>query len=70
MNANARALATSFHLEAFATGAHRCPGMALARLEGTVAISQFLNYERNGTPVRGGRVRFRGFLSAPCATGA
>jgi cytochrome P450 len=54
---------------AFGTGAHQCAGMALARLEGAIAISRFLarfpNYALNGTPVRGGRVRFRGFLSVP-----
>ncbi len=58
---------------AFATGAHQCAGMALARLEGAIAISRFLarfpNYALNGPPVRGGRVRFRGFLSVPCAVG-
>jgi len=57
---------------AFATGAHQCAGMALARLEGAIAISRFLarfpNYALAGEPVRGGRVRFRGFLSIPCAT--
>jgi cytochrome P450 len=57
---------------AFATGAHQCAGMALARLEGAIAISRFLarfpNYALNGEPVRGGRVRFRGFLSVPCTT--
>ena len=55
---------------AFATGAHQCAGMALARLEGAIAISRFLarfpDYALNGEPVRGGRVRFRGFLSVPC----
>jgi cytochrome P450 len=55
---------------AFATGAHQCAGMALARLEGAIAIARFLTrfpgYELNGVPVRGGRVRFRGFLSVPC----
>jgi cytochrome P450 len=55
---------------AFGTGAHQCAGMALARLEGAIAISQFLarfpDYTLDGTPLRGGRVRFRGFLSAPC----
>jgi len=55
---------------AFATGAHQCAGMALARLEGAIAISHFLArfpaYALNGQPVRGGRVRFRGFLSVPC----
>jgi cytochrome P450 len=58
---------------AFATGAHQCAGMALARLEGAIAISRFLkrfpNYALNGEPMRGGRVRFRGFLSVPCVTG-
>jgi cytochrome P450 len=57
---------------AFATGAHQCAGMALARLEGAIAIARFLarfpNYALHGTPVRGGRVRFRGFLSVPCTT--
>jgi cytochrome P450 len=56
---------------AFGTGAHQCAGMALARLEGATAISRFLArfpcYALNGTPVRGGRVRFRGFLGVPCA---
>jgi cytochrome P450 len=56
---------------AFATGAHQCAGMALARLEGTIAISHFLkkfpDYALKGMPVRGGRARFRGFLSVPCA---
>jgi len=51
---------------AFGTGAHQCAGMALARLEGVIAISRFLarfpDYALNGPPVRGGRVRFRGFL--------
>src|SRR6266568_3157919 len=55
---------------AFGTGAHQCAGMALARLEGAIAISRFLarfpNYALSSEPVRGGRVRFRGFLSVPC----
>jgi cytochrome P450 len=58
---------------AFGTGAHQCAGMALARLEGAIAISRFLArfpiYALNGEPVRGGRVRFRGFLRVPCAVG-
>jgi cytochrome P450 len=58
---------------AFATGAHQCAGMALARLEGAIAISRFLarfpGYTLDGEPVRGGRARFRGFLSVPCAVG-
>ena len=56
---------------AFGTGAHQCAGMALARLEGAIAISRFLarfpDYVLDGEPVRGGRVRFRGYLSVPCA---
>ena len=59
---------------AFGTGAHQCAGMALARLEGAIAISRFLarfpDYALNGEPVRGGRVRFRGFSSVPCQVGA
>ncbi len=55
---------------AFGTGAHQCAGMALARLEGAIAMSRFLarfpRYALNGAPVRGGRVRFRGFLRVPC----
>ena len=66
------ARAPNRHL-AFATGAHQCAGMALARLEGAIAISRFVarfpNYALAGEPVRGGRVRFRGFLSVPCVTG-
>ena len=58
---------------AFATGAHQCAGMALARLEGAIAISRFLarfpDYTPNGEPVRGGRARFRGFLKVPCVVG-
>jgi len=56
---------------AFGTGAHQCAGMALARLEGAIAISRFLarfpDYALNGPPVRGGRARFRGFLSVSCS---
>jgi cytochrome P450 len=55
---------------AFITGPHQCAGMALARLEGTIAISRFLarfpNYRISGAPVRGLRARFRGFISIPC----
>jgi cytochrome P450 len=58
---------------AFGTGAHQCAGMALARLEGAIAIARFLarfpNYALSSEPVRGGRVRFRGFLSVPCLAG-
>jgi cytochrome P450 len=55
---------------AFGSGPHQCAGMALARLEGAIAISHFLArfpaYALKGSPVRGGRARFRGFLSIPC----
>jgi cytochrome P450 len=58
---------------AFGTGAHQCAGMALARLEGAIAISRFLarfpSFALKGPPVRGGRARFRGFLSVPCVVG-
>jgi cytochrome P450 len=58
---------------AFGTGAHQCAGMALARLEGAIAVSRFLarfpGYALSAPPVRGGRVRFRGFLSVPCVVG-
>ena len=58
---------------AFGTGAHQCAGMALARLEGAIAMSRFLarfpDYTLNGAPLRGGRARFRGFLRVPCMVG-
>jgi cytochrome P450 len=58
---------------AFGTGAHQCAGMALARLEGAIAISRFLarfpDYVLSAPLVRGGRARFRGFLSIPCTVG-
>ncbi|HWV96331.1 MAG TPA: cytochrome P450 [Xanthobacteraceae bacterium] len=59
---------------AFGTGVHQCAGMALARLEGAIAISHFLarfpRYELDGEPVRGGRARFRGFTRVPCKLNA
>ncbi len=58
---------------AFVSGPHQCVGMALARLEGRVAVSRFLarhpNFTRAGKAVRGGRARFRGFLNLPVALG-
>ena len=53
----------------FGSGAHVCAGLNVARLEGRIAIGRFLarfpNYRLRGEPVRGGRARFRGFLSIP-----
>ncbi len=58
---------------AFGTGVHACAGMSLARMEGRLAIGQlverFPNLERSGPFIRGGRVRFRGFLSYPVKAG-
>ncbi len=56
---------------AFGFGIHQCAGLSLARLEGRIAIGRFLarfpGYRLSAEPVRGGRARFRGFLSAPFA---
>ncbi len=54
---------------AFGFGIHQCAGLAVARLEARIAIGQFLTrfprYDLSAAPVRGGRARFRGFLSLP-----
>jgi cytochrome P450 len=55
---------------AFGSGTHQCAGLAVARLEGIVAIGRFLQrfprYKINHkNAVRSGRARFRGFLSLP-----
>ena len=54
---------------AFASGAHACAGMSLARLEGQIAIGRLLQrcprFSLDGKPQRSGRIRFRGFLSIP-----
>ena len=59
---------------AFASGTHACAGMSLARLEGQIAIGRFVtrfpNYALVGSPLRGGRVRFRGFLQIPALINA
>jgi cytochrome P450 len=53
----------------FGGGAHICAGLLVARLEARVALSMLLarfpRYALDGAPVRGGRARFRGFLSLP-----
>jgi hypothetical protein len=58
---------------AFAAGAHACAGMAVARLEAHVALlktaQRFPDLQLAGTPVRGGRARFRGFRSLPASIG-
>lgn len=54
---------------AFGSGIHACAGMSLARVEGRMAIGRLLerapSIRKAGDPVRGGRARFRGFLSYP-----
>jgi cytochrome P450 len=56
---------------AFGTGVHACAGMSLARMEAQVAIgklfARFRTIERASDFVRGGRLRFRGFLRYPIA---
>ncbi|HKQ81790.1 MAG TPA: cytochrome P450 [Steroidobacteraceae bacterium] len=58
---------------AFAAGAHACAGMAVARLEGRIAIARavlrFPALQLSGDPVRGRRARFRGFTSVPARVG-
>lgn len=54
---------------AFAGGRHLCVGLSLARMEGRVAINQFLkrypHYTLTEGAKQGGRIRFRGFSSLP-----
>jgi cytochrome P450 len=58
---------------AFAAGAHACAGMAVARLEGRIALARAVqrlpNLQLAGNPVRGQRARFRGFTSLPARVG-
>ena len=60
---------TNKHL-AFGAGIHSCAGLSLARLEGRLAIGGLLRRfpdfaMATDPPVRGGRARFRGYLSFP-----
>ena len=59
--------ANNKHLS-FGFGIHQCAGLSLARLEGRIAIGRFVqrfpDFRLTAEPVRGGRARFRGFLSA------
>ncbi|MES0862682.1 cytochrome P450 [Ruegeria sp. SCPT10] len=54
---------------AFAGGPHTCVGLTLARMEGKIAVSRFLNrfpnYQITDGAIRGGRIRFRGFAQLP-----
>ncbi|MEK7266497.1 MAG: cytochrome P450, partial [Pseudomonadota bacterium] len=54
---------------AFGSGIHACAGMSLARVEGRIAIGRLIervpSIRKTGAPMRGGRARFRGFLSYP-----
>jgi cytochrome P450 len=58
---------------AFASGAHVCAGLNLARLEGRVAIGRFLarfpGFAAAGPARRARRARFRGFTSLPVKLG-
>ncbi|WP_120503716.1 cytochrome P450 [Sulfitobacter mediterraneus] len=56
---------------AFAGGPHVCVGLTLARMEGRIAIERFLrrypDYALASGRVGGGRIRFHGYQSLPCA---
>ncbi|MGF6757939.1 cytochrome P450 [Paraburkholderia sp. GAS42] len=58
---------------AFGFGIHQCAGVSLARLEARIAIGRFVQrfptYRLGGEPLRGGRVRFRGYAAVPCDVG-
>lgn len=52
---------------AFAGGPHVCVGLTLARMEGRIALSRFIqrfpNYKLSENRVLGGRIRFRGYAA-------
>ena len=54
---------------AFAGGPHLCVGFSLARMEGRIAIGQFVqrfpDFKMTDGAVQGGRIRFRGFANLP-----
>jgi cytochrome P450 len=56
---------------AFASGAHQCAGMNLARMEGRIALARWMKrfpaYRLEGKPQRNHRARFRGFATLPLA---
>jgi len=58
---------------AFAGGPHLCVGFSLAKMEGRIAVSRFIErfpvYRLNGEARRTGRVRFRGFSTFPARIG-
>lgn len=58
---------------AFAAGAHQCAGMNLARMEGRIAITRWMQrfprYALEGQPERNRRARFRGFAQLRVALG-
>ena len=57
---------------AFGHGDHACAGMNVARMEARIAFSRLLQrfsrLEREGTPERDRRIRFRGFRKLPIRT--
>jgi len=59
---------------AFAGGPHLCVGFSLARMEGRIAISRFLerfpDYQLKPGAELGGRIRFRGYAKLPASLNA
>lgn len=58
---------------AFASGAHVCAGLNLARMEGRIAIGRFIArfpaFKAAGAAQRARRARFRGFTALPATLG-